>query len=540
MKVDWRRAAPVLTAAALGLLYVIVSPTSFDLAAHLLRAKLFSADGFGIWDNWWYAGHHTPGYSTLFPPVAAASSPQLAGAIAATATAALFEPIARARFGPDAWVGATWFALGTATNLFTGRLAFAFGLLPAMAGLFALLRRRPWIAALLGALTALCSPVASLFAALAGAAHAAAAVAAVSRDELDQDPRADVRRRLLSAARVALPGAGFAAAALTPVGLLAVAFPEGGMEPFALATLLPLLPIAAVALVALPPRAPGLRAGVALYAVACVAAYAIPSPVGSNAARLGPLAAGPLAALVWYRRRPALLALAAVPLLYLQLQAAVRDVRNSAGDPAVSAAFYQPLLNFLARQPGPPFRVEIPFTYFHWEAYQVAPRFPLARGWERQLDIKDNHLFYGSPLNASSYAAWLRRLAVRFVALPDSRLDYSAQREAALIRRGLPYLRRAFVSRHWRVYEVADAPTIVEGVATLQRLGASTLTLAVKHSGTAFVRVHFTPYWSLSRGAGCVSPDGDFTRLTLRRVGLVTLSPAFALDRVGARSRRCS
>ena len=50
---------------------------------------------------------------------------------------------------------------------------------------------------------------------------------------------------------------------------------------------------------------------------------------------------------------------------------------------------------FLARAAaGHGVRVEIPFTDTHWEAYRVASEFPLARGWERQLDRDDNGLFY--------------------------------------------------------------------------------------------------------------------------------------------------
>src|SRR5205807_1875278 len=155
---------------------------------------------------------------------------------------------------------------------------------------------------------------------------------------------------------------------------------------------------------------------------------------------LGSLMAGPFAALVLWRRRNLLLAVLALPLLWLEWQAPIRDVTTSAGDPAVSAAYYQPLLSFLARQSGPPFRVEIPFTRFHWETYQVAPRFPLARGWERQLDIKYNHLFYDGTLTPREYDAWLHRLAVRFVAVPDARLDFSAHKELSLIDSGLPFL----------------------------------------------------------------------------------------------------
>src|SRR5438270_3550072 len=109
MKLDLKRLAPTAIAAAFAAAYVIASPPSLDLAAHLLRAKLFTAEGFGIWDNWWYAGHHVPGYSVLFPPIAALLTPQVAGSLAAVATAALFEPIARSHFGEDAWLGSVWF-----------------------------------------------------------------------------------------------------------------------------------------------------------------------------------------------------------------------------------------------------------------------------------------------------------------------------------------------------------------------------------------------------------------------------------------------
>ena len=174
---DPKRAAPTVVAGLFAIAYVIVSPPSLDLAAHLLRAKLFSAEGFGVWNNWWYGGHHVPGYSVLFPPIAAALTPQVAAGLAACASATLFEILARDQFGEDAWLGALWFGAGTATNLFTGRLTFAFGLLPAIASALALSRRRTGAAVVLGVLTALASPVAALFAALAAAAFAIGRVA---------------------------------------------------------------------------------------------------------------------------------------------------------------------------------------------------------------------------------------------------------------------------------------------------------------------------------------------------------------------------
>src|SRR5438045_6912422 len=84
-----QRLAPTLVAAVFAAAYVIISPPSLDLAAHLFRAHLFGVEGFGIWNNWWYSGHDIVGYSVLFPAVSAWLTPQLAGAIAATASATL-------------------------------------------------------------------------------------------------------------------------------------------------------------------------------------------------------------------------------------------------------------------------------------------------------------------------------------------------------------------------------------------------------------------------------------------------------------------
>ncbi len=522
MTVNLKRAAPTAAAGVLALAYVIVSPPSLDLAAHLLRAKLFGAEGFGLWNNWWYSGHHVPGYSVLFPPVAWLLTPQLAGALAAVATAAVFESLAWRHFGERAWLGALWFGAATAIDLYTGRLAFAFGLLPAVATAWALQRGRGVLAAACALLTALASPVAALFAALAGGAYAAGRMIG------DHDRSAVLR------------GGGVALAALVPVLFLAVGFPEGGTEPFTFPVLWPILLIAIVALVALPKEEWVLRVGIVLYVLGCLGSYAVASPVGSNVSRLGPLLAGPIAALLWWRRRRAWLMLVALPLLYIQWQAPVRDVRTSANDPSDRVAYWKPLLSFLGRQGGPPFRVEVPFTQFHFEAYHLAPRFPSPRGWERQLDIKDNPVFYDGVLTPGRYEQWLHQVAVRFVAVADVHLDYAGRRERALIDRGLPYLRLVARLPHFRVYAVRNATPVVTGSATLKAIGPNSLTLQAIRPGHAFVRVHFTPYWALARGSGCVAPAGDFTALTLLRPGTVQLVISFSLGRVGARSPRCS
>ena len=516
-----RFSAPTLLAAVLGLAYVIVAPRSVDLAAQLLRVKLFGAEGFGLWNNWWYAGHNLPGYSVLFPPLGWLLTPQIVAATAATATAAAFTMLAYDVRGEDAWVAALWFAAGTATNLLSGRLTYALGLLGATATALALERRRPVTASTLAILTALASPVAALFAALAGAAVAASAATRRQRRE-------------------AVPGLAVAVAALAPVALLAIVFPEGGTEPFALSALWPIPLIAVALLLTAPPSMRALKAGLVLYALGCILAYVVATPVGGNAPRLGALLAGPLAALLWWRRRMKWLLIVALPLLYLQWQAAVRDVTTATGDASTQAGYYRSLLAFLERQPGPPFRIEIPFTRAHWEAYEVAPQFPLARGWERQLDEKYNRLFYAGRLTPQRYDTWLHQVAVRFVALPDAPLDASARQEAALIERGLPFLKLVLRTRHWRVYAVAHATPIVQGAAVLTAWGPNSVSMQALRPGRALIHIHFSPYWRLEGPAGCVAPAGAFTQVSFTRAGRARLVIDFALDRIAARSPRCS
>jgi hypothetical protein len=164
----------------------------------------------------------------------------------------------------------------------------------------------------------------------------------------------------------------------------------------------------------------------------------------------------------------------------------------------------------------------------------------LARGWERQLDIRYNSLFYDHTLTPKTYDAWLHKLAVRFVAVSDADLDYSAHEETAMIDRGLPYLRLVFESRDWHVYAVADPTPIARGPASLRSLGPSSLALHANRPGTVGLRVRFTPYWELGKGSGCVVDDHGFTTLRLRRAGAVTLVTRFSLGRIGATSPRCN
>jgi hypothetical protein len=161
----------------------------------------------------------------------------------------------------------------------------------------------------------------------------------------------------------------------------------------------------------------------------------------------------------------------------------------------------------------------VAFTHNHWEAAHLASAVPLARGWERQLDEKANPLFYdGRPLTAERYHRWLQESAVRWVALPDAPLDYSAEAEARLLERGLPYLRLVHRSPGWRIWEVRDAGPPASGGARM--VEADPAGFEVETGGPTVVRQRYTRWWR-SEGA-CVSrAPGGWTRVTPIRSGRV-------------------
>jgi hypothetical protein len=515
-----RRLPAWLPAAVLAALYLVLHPSSADLAAQTYRTTLFEQAGFTLWDNGWYAGHHVPAYSILFPPLSALLGPRVVGTLSAVAAAWAFERLVVGEYGEDGRPAALWFATATAVFLVTGRLTFGLGVAFGVAALLALSRGRRLTSALLGVATALASPVAAAFLALGVAAWG-----------------------LTHRREGALPlAAGVVAAALAPAAILSVLFPEGGDFPFAADAFLPTLAATLLVLALLPREQRALRLGIAFYAVLLVASAALSTPMGGNAARLGALFAGPVAAVgLWPHRRVALLLLAPA-LVYWQVSTPIADWARAAGDGSVDSAYYSGLVRFLDARTAAdgPFRVEIPFTDNHWEAARVAPHVPLARGWERQLDRKVNALFYdGRPLTPAGYRRWLDDNAVAYVALADAPLDYSAKDEAALVRSGPSYLREVWRDAHWRVYAVARPAPLARGAARVTRLEADAVVLDATRPGRASLRVRWTPYWRLAEGHGCVARDGDWTALTLTRPGRVRLAPAFALSRVGASSPRC-
>jgi hypothetical protein len=506
------RLAPLAAAVLVAAVWLVVRPHTVDMAAHTFRAELFGQEGFTIWDGLWYGGHHTPAYSVLFPPLAWLLGPWVAGALSAVTAAALFEPLARERWGERARWATLWFGLGTGAMLFTGRLPFAMGVAFGLGALLAHQRGRLWLAFALAMASGLASPVAALFLTLA----------ALCAFEWE-----------------------VAAAAFLPTAVLAAAFPEGGYMPFDLTTYAPIPALAIGALVLLPREERALRRGAVVYALATTAAFVIQTPMGSNAVRLGALFAGPilLAAAKPRRTRTAAVGFAVVLALFAfwQWSSAARDFLASQNEPSARTGYYTPLLRFLKTQRPEDGRIEIPFTRSHWEAAIVAPHFPLARGWERQLDAGRNPLFYKGVLTSFTYANWLAEHAVQFVALPDVKPDESSFKERGVIEHHPPYLKLVKRLPHWRIYAVTlPHPMVIPAAGAdlrLTRIRSDEVELDARTAGSALVRVQWSPYWRVQ--GGCVERAGDWTRVTAERPGKLRMTTTFSPVRVLLRGRRC-
>jgi hypothetical protein len=277
--------------------------------------------------------------------------------------------------------------------------------------------------------------------------------------------------------------------------------------------------------------------------------FAVHTQVGANAARLGSLFGGPVLALALVGRRPVALAILALPLLWWQWVAPVRDFAAGQDDPSVTAAYYQPLIDFLNAQTlGQPTRLEIPATRNRYEAAYVAPHYPLARGWLRQSESDDFELFTGGNLTPATYRAWLEQHGVKYVALADAPPDYLAKDEDALIRAGLPYLTPVWSNEHWHLYRLKHAAGLVSPLGSqrsppvnrLTEMGAADFTLRVRDPGSYLVRIHWTPYWTVAAGDACVERDGDWTRLDVRRPGTVQVAARFSVGGLLRRDSECS
>src|SRR5262245_1065524 len=308
MRVDWRGA---------------------DVPNALFRIQLFERAGFTVWSSAWFAGHLTPGYSVLLPPLGALLGVGGVGAASAVLAAVSFDRLALALPGvvpSRAKAASLLFAGGTLVNVAIGRLAFAIGLALGLAAVLAAVRRWRGLAVVLSVATPLASPVAGVFLLLAWLATAI---------------HAWCRRKN------PWPALLLAIATSVPLAILAGAFSQGGRFPYRPAALA--ITLAACAATRWLPRSLGaVRIGAGLYAAAATLAFVVPNPLGANVTRLGMFVSAPLLLAAAPLSRRVLVPLL-VPLLWWQWSPAVDAVVWSARDPSTDVAYYAPLLAELRR-----------------------------------------------------------------------------------------------------------------------------------------------------------------------------------------------
>ncbi len=453
-------------AGTLALVAVVLGWRGSDLPAQVFRTELIRRDGFALWNSQWFGGHTTLTYSVLAPMIATITGPIALGAFSGVASAVLFERILRFAFGRTAWLGAVWFALGTVANFIVGRVTFGVGVTFALAAVCALQRRHPVIAVACSLLASLCSPLAGLFLALAGAAWALAQPARrVGRDRRCHQCVVADRAR---GSAVPAPGRPALRAVGTRVG--------SGMCARRRARVVAPRPAAAMGRVAVHAR------GSAVLARALGGRRQL-QPVGA-------VPRGSVAGMHAAHRSPACVA---------------RCARDSARDLAVLSRCrrhclcpHRPVdqafvLHAADRVPASRDRadqsrrdpVDIPPLGGCVRRADNAAR----RGWERQLDMQYDPIFYDQPLTRESYHEWLTENGVQFVALPDTRLDDSSLGERALLGRGAPYLQQVWRDEHWRVWRVKDFSGLVTGDARLLRLTPQGFTLDMEHAGDVTVHV---------------------------------------------------
>src|SRR3954468_14933467 len=113
-------------AGGLGALALRLGWRGADWPAQIYRVDVFRRVGFTQWDNQWYGGHHTPGYSLLMPPLGAVFGLRAVAVASGVVATAAFGALVRGRL-PSAGAAVIVFGIGTVSNLIVGRATFALG-----------------------------------------------------------------------------------------------------------------------------------------------------------------------------------------------------------------------------------------------------------------------------------------------------------------------------------------------------------------------------------------------------------------------------
>ncbi|WP_411848834.1 MFS transporter [Streptomyces mobaraensis] len=509
----WPRARAVLTGTVPVTLFVaavlhvvwrfVFANSGGDLAAQDAWAEFALQHPTSAYNLAWYGGMHPVSYSVISPYLMAQLGVRPTMMIAGTVASGLIALLlVRSKAVRRPLWPSLYGAFALVCNAISGRVTFALGSmfgLAAVAVIFAwptrwrAERRYRWpralIAALMAGLATASSPVAGLFVGIVAAAL------------------------WLSRRRAASYSLGLAPVAV--VGLSAWLFPFSGQQPMDVpSTVLPLLS-GAFALAFAPRSWRTVRMTAGLYIVGVILVWLIPSQIGTNIARLGMIFGGVvlLAALQeaevppraqWLRagRMWTATVLGLVTVTVWQVVNSTADIINTT--PAASwAREMAPLVDRLQKVDADRGRVEVVPARSHREASALAPYVNLARGWNRQADMKRNPVFYKEGLlNPQSYRTWLDRWAVHYVVLPIGEPDHAAVKEAELVGKGQPYLDEVWSDANWRLFAVKNPTPLAAPPAEVLRADADELSLTVRSAGPVLIRIPYTPWLGLVDESG--------------------------------------
>ncbi|MDX3752667.1 hypothetical protein [Streptomyces sp. AK08-02] len=553
------RVALTVTAFAVPLYFVwwaVFATGGGDLAAQVAWAEFAKMYPDSAYNLFWYGGLHAANYSLMSPYLMAAigvvAATMLSG-VAATLLGA--ELVARTGVRKPLWPAlAVGFSLWC--QVISGRSTFVLGTAFGMAAVLAVVSgrgaRHLGMAAVCATLATTGSPVAGLFVLVVGAAYF------LSRDW------------------------GRAAALLVPpvavVGVTTLLFPFEGEQPMPFSRIWPPVVLCAIVVLTAPSTWRTLRLGAAVYAVGVVLCYLIPTPIGTNVERLSELAAPatllaimmyrterrqqgaepgaepgeerdgdghgilagaavavPRLPLPWFtaRRRMVALGLAmAIAVSWLSGKT-IADIVTNTTVPEW-AVKTDGVVNELKRLGAEETRVEVVPARDHREAAILAPYINMARGWNRQADVERGRLFYeghggtAEPeggFSPEAYKAWLSQWAVGFVVLVNGEPDGPAKLEHALVTSGPSYLQPVWEDANWKIYRVKNATPLVDRPASVVSADGANMVVRMPKAGAVTVRIAYSPWlWAEN---GCLTDEGEFTKLTVEQPGDIRISSTY-------------
>ena len=299
------------------------------------------------------------------------------------------------------------------------------------------------------------------------------------------------------------------------------------------------LALLGLALVVVACRERTIRTGAVIVAIGLVACMIVPNSVGLNLTRMVWLLAAPL--IVGYGHRPDrhVVALTLLALLFPSID--VSWQLAEADSPSASQSYYTPLLSQLRTRMNTDQRlgqrIEVVEPQTKGAARYVGESMPVARGWERQADITDNPIFYqDDALNPASYRQWLDDLAVAYVAVPKTKLDFASVDEAKLISAGLPYLKVVWHNSNWTLYQVLGSAPLAQHAQVLS-VDGNQLRLWVPHRGPVPLQIRWSSHLAVLDGSqpvsagvrahGCLAQNGQWTVLHAHRMGAYVLTSDF-------------